>query len=136
MFELQKKEGEGEYQAIMSIQDEGKAKYTGVAGVGADSRFTSDSAANVLSNLPDGSYRLEEISAPSGYVITNKYTEFVIEEGKIKGAGDSLVITIPNTPGVSLPNTGSTGTAPCLRGGLALLLFAALGLAEKARRRA
>ena len=78
-----------------------------------------------LTGLSAGRYRLEEINSPDGYVTMEKFIYFnIAQDGTAyltdeSGTGDntnenasidSNVITIKNTPGQELPDSGGLGT--------------------------
>ena len=88
------------------------------------SGFTFD-----FSGLPAGLYKLEETLAPAGYIILEKDVYFRINQDRtvtlteadgtdgndnsqasISVKGNVYTITVKNTPGVALPNTGGPGT--------------------------
>lgn len=112
-----------------------------------------------LGNLKIGRYKLQETSAPDGYIVLNSDVYFKIcnntdgnlivqltdEEGNAMNTSDvssvvtaedgSYTITIKNTPGQALPNTGGSGTLPYTLGGIALLMASALMYGFRMRRR-
>jgi LPXTG-motif cell wall-anchored protein len=78
-----------------------------------------------LTGLIDGQYQLQEITPPTGYVITETApVTFTVSDGAITstdGTVESVRYTaaaetkdaefiIPNTPGAELPHTGGNGT--------------------------
>ena len=78
-----------------------------------------------LTGLVDGQYQLQEISPPSGYVITNSTpVTFTVAGGAITSTEGTITgvrytaasetsdaeFIIPNEPGAALPNTGGPGT--------------------------
>ena len=89
--------------------------------------------------LAAGDYELEETDAPSGYNMLTEAVAFSIGESGVTCEGKTVSydedtgvfsITIPNIPGVVLPNTGGTGTVPftalgglLIAGACALLLL-------------
>ncbi|MBR2512255.1 MAG: hypothetical protein IKE49_04215, partial [Firmicutes bacterium] len=102
-----------------------------------------------LTGLSAGRYRLEEMQAPDGYVVMTKYIYFNIDQGghatltDEAGTGNNSNenasinnangITVQNTPGVELPDSGGPGTTWIyMIGGF---LTAACGVAIGARRR-
>lgn len=64
-------------------------------------RFTSTTDPYVLTGLEDGTYTVEEISAPSGYQKSNEIYSFTLDAEHV-----SHQITIENAPVVDVPNTG------------------------------
>ncbi|MDD6757240.1 MAG: SpaA isopeptide-forming pilin-related protein [bacterium] len=64
-------------------------------------RFTSTTDPYVLTGLEDGTYTVEEISAPSGYQKSNEKYSFTLDAEHV-----SHQITIENAPVVDVPNTG------------------------------
>ena len=112
-----------------------------------------------LGNLKIGRYKLQETSAPDGYIILNSDVYFEIcnntdgnlivqltdGEGKVLNTSDvssvaisedgSYTITVKNTPGQALPHTGGSGTLPYTLGGLMLMSAAALMYGFIMRRR-
>lgn len=103
-------------------------------------------AEGITKKLTVGEYCLEEILAPSGYIIENAYTYFSIttdakgqliitlhndtddqrknEYASVNENKNKNTITIQNTAGVALPNTGGSGTLPYTLSGLLLMTIA------------
>ena len=73
--------------------------------------FTVNSTTGITLKLEPGEYQLEEVKAPEGYVISQKYWTFKIgEDGKLTGNhANGLTISIPNEPGAELPAAGGPG---------------------------
>ncbi len=68
-------------------------------------RFTTNGNAYVLTDIANGTYTLEEVSAPSGYVLnTNKIT-FVVDDNHL-----SQQITFVNVKQVKVPDTASSSS--------------------------
>lgn len=96
--------------------------------------------------LENGTYWLEEIAAPAGYHPLAEKIEIVVAEGKLTtptgGYGttgitigaDGLTLTVPNSTGKKLPETGGSGTNGYQYGGLLFLAAAACGYMLKRRR--
>ena len=116
--------------------------------------FTSSTEDDVLGEvfrLGYGIYRLTETKAPDGYIIlTNKIyfnlttdgitlcdengSALTYDNAEVSG-DDLLTVTVKNTPGESLPNTGGSGTLPYTLGGIALIMASALMYGFRMRRR-
>lgn len=95
---------------------------------------------NVALKLPAGTYRLKEVSAPSGYIIASNELQFVLNTSGVTAEGTYIkagtkdgkpLITVYNEPGAELPHTGDIGTGAYRITGLALMLGAALILKRK-----
>ena len=105
-----------------------------------------------LSDLPAGRYRLEETLPPAGYLIQTKFVYFRIKpdrtvvltkEDDTEGNDNSqaslslnegvYTITVKNTPGAALPNTGGPGTRLFTILGSILILGAGLLLWRRRR---
>ncbi len=110
-----------------------------VTELDSDSQFTVPTAGITLTGLVDGQYQLQEISPPSGYVITNSTpVTFTVAGGAITSTEGTITgvrytaasetsdaeFIIPNEPGAALPNTGGPGTRGFLYTGLTLILLA------------
>ena len=146
-FQLLKKNGESSYVA-----------YTQSAFT--DSPYSNESEAKLVIEdrdegiafqmLSDGDYMLEETKTPDGYVkLVPVEIEFNVVDGAITPAiteggdivvdyapateDDGPVVTIANTPGVSLPSTGGPGTTIFYVLGSVLTLLAAVLLVTKRR---
>ena len=96
-----------------------------VPELNSESKFTVPTAGITLTGLVDGQYQLQEISPPSGYVITNSTpVTFTVSGGAITSTEGTITgvrytaasetsdaeFIIPNEPGAALPNTGGPGT--------------------------
>ncbi len=68
-------------------------------------RFTTTKDPYVLTGLKDGTYTVEEVSAPSGYQKSNEVYSFTLDAEHV-----SHQITIENAPIVEVPNTGATSS--------------------------
>ena len=61
--------------------------------------WTSTTNSHILHNLPNGNYTIEEIEAPSGYLVNKNITRFTISEQE-----KDIVISIENTPRKAIVN--------------------------------
>ena len=98
--------------------------------------FTINSDGKTLTHLPNGSYELTEIIAPGGYNLLTKTISFTITDGKLQETNknnidgvvafgeDGKTVTIFNTAGIQLPETGGMGTLMTTMSGMALMLIA------------
>lgn len=68
-------------------------------------RFTTTENPYVLTNLDNGTYTVEEVSAPSGYIKSNERISFTVDDNHL-----SHQITIANTKETPVPNTASTSS--------------------------
>ena len=66
-------------------------------------RFTSTTEPYVLTNLEDGTYTVEEIAAPAGYILSSEKKTFTIDDNHL-----SHQITFGNHPEVKVPDTASS----------------------------
>ena len=66
-------------------------------------RFTSTTEPYVLTNLEDGTYTVEEIAAPAGYILSSEKKTFTIDDNHL-----SHQITFGNNPEVKVPDTASS----------------------------
>lgn len=105
----------------------------------------------ILGGLLPGEYRIEEKTAPEGYVITLEPFTFTLgEDGTVTlpSGTDSLVVQlqasgadpagleIGNTPGATLPNTGGPGTGLIYLFGVLLIGIAGAGLVMRRKKKA
>lgn len=113
-----------------------------------DETFTVDSTDGFrISGLIPGRYQLQEKNAPDGYIINTSNTCFKVTGGTTatikleEGTNNAIVddsskdvISIKNTAGQALPNTGGHGTMPFVLGGMFLISAAgALYIISKKR---
>ena len=98
--------------------------------------FTINSDGKTLTHLPNGVYELTEITAPGGYNLLTQKIGFTITDGKLQETTqdnidgvvafgeDGKTVTIFNTAGIQLPETGGMGTLMTTMSGMALMLIA------------
>ena len=65
-------------------------------------RFVSNDTAHVITDIPYGTYTVEEESAPSGYIKSNEKITFTVDDNH-----QSHQITIKNTKETPVPDTGT-----------------------------
>ena len=124
VFELSKKAADDTYQLFTD----------GTTGVESNGQFTIPQAGKTLTHLPDGTYQIREITAPAGYNLLTDPITFVIENGLLKQSATASevvtldpankTVTIYNTAGIELPETGGMGTLMTTMSGMALMLIA------------
>lgn len=122
VFEIKRLEG-SKYKSVSDI-----------TGVGSDGQFKIPAEGIKLTHLPDGTYQLTEITAPAGYNLLTDPISFVIENGLLKQSETASevvtldpankTVTIYNTAGIELPETGGMGTLMTTMSGMALMLIA------------
>lgn len=124
-FRLTKKGENNSYQAVT---------VDGVTDENGD--FTISERGARLTGLDDGDYLLTELSAPAGYVVTDSSVKFTVSDGVAQNFGsiadnawlvNNNRLTIKNTPGSPLPNTGGGGAWTYSAAGAALVLLAVIG---------
>lgn len=85
-----------------------------------------------VDGLTDGSYTLEEIKAPAGYIALGMPAGFRVRNGEVIFSdtghvtydADTATFTVRNRPGLALPSTGGEGTTLYTAGGLGMILLA------------
>lgn len=123
---------ENEYAPTVTTKVETNATTTNIkAEVGADGKVT-------FTGLGEGEYTLEETKVPTGYNKMENKTfkiKFDTTEKKfnVTGGLDSLVATIKNFSGSTLPSTGGIGTTIFYIVGAVLVIGAAILLVTKKR---
>ena len=78
-------------------------------------RFTTTEEAKVLTDLKDGTYTIEEITAPQGYIRSSEVVSFTIDDNHI-----SHQITFVNAKEVYVPDTASNSSAAMIILGIAI----------------
>lgn len=80
---------------------------------------TDDDGLINIYNIEDGTYYLEEVTAPSGYYRLESEITFTVKDGKLQGnfgstgitiSENGFMLTVPNRTGYELPATGGRGT--------------------------
>lgn len=93
---------------------------TWTATKGDADEFTSENGGEItVAGLEYGSYFLDEISAPAGYVLPDGTVNFIISEGTF--TDDELVLDITNVHKGRLPSTGGSGILGIVGIGAALV---------------
>lgn len=135
-------EGETEYYAY----DDTTKLVTWVGDQAKATKLTSDPKQGEtygtfkVYGLPDGQYSLVEVKAPDGYQLPSENFTFTVTGGVVNHVSDNepatkdTNITVTNTTGTELPETGGAGTNFLTIGGL-LLMAAAVGGGCVLRRR-
>ena len=120
-------------RAVFEIKRLEGSEYKPVTGVGSDGQFMIPEKGIKLTHLLDGTYQLTEITAPGGYNLLTKKISFTITNGQLSGTSengvvefdnDGKTVTIYNTAGIQLPETGGMGTLMTTMSGMALMLIA------------
>ena len=78
-------------------------------------RFTTTEQSYILTGLENGTYTVEEISAPAGYIKSNEKISFTIDDEHL-----SHQITFVNTKEVWVPDTGSVSSVIMIILGIAI----------------
>lgn len=100
-----------------------------------------DSGEVEVPDLPVGSYYLIETVPPVGHNILKTVISFELNSESINlrsqdhVSANELELTVYNDSGVTLPNTGGSGTLPYTLGGIALIAFAVSMYGFRMRRR-
>ena len=138
----EKEEGKTEYYAC----DDTTKLVTWVGGQAEATKLTSDPKQGEtygtfkVYGLPDGQYSLVEVKAPDGYQLPSENFTFTVTDGVVNHVSDNgqatkdTNITVTNTTGTELPETGGMGTTFLTIGGL-LMMAAAVGGGCVLRRR-
>ncbi len=135
-------EGETEYYAY----DDTTKLVTWVGEQAEATKLTSDPTQGEtygtfkVYGLPGGQYSLVEVKAPDGYQLPSENFTFTVTDGVVNYVSDNepatkgTNITVTNTTGTELPETGGMGTTFLTIGGL-LMMAAAVGGGCVLRRR-
>lgn len=138
----EKEEGKTEYYAYDDITK----LVTWVGDQAKATKLTSDPTQGdtygtfKVYGLPDGQYSLVEVKAPDGYQLPSENFTFTVTDGMVNYVSDNepatkdTNITVTNTTGTELPETGGMGTTFLTIGGL-LMMAAAVGGGCVLRRR-
>ena len=137
----------------LMYRSDSSGTYTNVSSesvpqLNSESKFTVPTDGITLTGLVDGQYQLQEISPPSGYVITNSTpVTFTVSGGAITSMAGTITgvrytaasetsdaeFIIPNEPGAALPSTGGPGTRLFTLLGSILILGAGALLCRRRR---
>ncbi len=130
VFQLKVENGAGADQPVTAVTGYNVIKIDGqslntatIGGIERESVFMTTGGVQTIQNLPPGRYKLVELQAPDGYIITLNEVEFTVtREGVSKWTESNSItytatpaegnaqLTISNTPGAVLPHTGGPGT--------------------------
>ena len=113
----------------------------------SDSIFTVPAGGISINGLDDGTYMLEEVEAPDGYIFTERYpVTFVVENGIVKqctsgqlksnasqDTADNSKFYVRNSAGAELPSAGGIGTTLFYIFGSVLLIGGGVLLVAKRR---
>ena len=135
------------------LQADGKTPVTG-SGYEAIT-FTADEEGSLLKDFPlrGGTWYLKETQAPEGYTLLDRMVRITVDEKGItaswdddkntpienetKGEAATLTISIPNTPGIEMPETGGPGTSRlAMIGGIMTALAGAVLTLKKRKEQA
>lgn len=92
-------------------------------------RFTTTTNPYVLTDLPNGTYTVEEVSAPAGYVLNTEKISFTIDDNHL-----SHQISFVNAKETPVPNTASTASIIMIMLGLGILGFGIKYITKNAKR--
>lgn len=118
---------------INKIDDATKKQLAGAVLLVKDStgkeiaRFTTTENAYVLTDLANGTYTVQEVSAPSGYNQSNEIVSFTIDDNHL-----SHQITITNTKSTPVPNTASNTSLLVILVGIIMTGFGILYIKKNA----
>lgn len=106
---------------------------------GATKLTSGEDGTFIIHGLEDGQYELVEVKAPDGYQLPTSNFTFSVNNGVVNyvssgTASGNTNVTVTNTTGTELPETGGAGTNFLTIGGL-LLMAAAVGGGCVLRRR-
>lgn len=119
-----------------------------VAVTTRDSTNSTERGTFTFRGIVDGTYYLKEIKAPDGYNMLTAEIVITVDGGAVKSAlagttsyivkksesENTVTITVPNSSGYMLPNTGGNGTYLYIISGL-LIMACAVGYGYRLRRR-
>lgn len=109
---------------------------SGPEGFTEQKQTTDASGLANFTNLPAGTYTLTETKAPDGYNILTETIIITVNNGTLTASnGDTVTgnattgytVTVKNSAGEKLPNTGGPGTTMYTLSGLMLMAIAAAG---------
>lgn len=128
VFKLQNESGEDLY----FVQDSDGTYILSSQGVeGAKSEIEVNTRGQItFKGLDDGTYKIVEVKAPSGYSVNNNILPVTVSEG----TNISVSVDVPDTKLAELPGTGGIGTTIFTIGGC-VIMIAAAGLYFASRRK-
>ena len=143
VFQLYVKNSGGVYELADTTKISGIEPVT-VGDTTYQSAIQSTGLAQTISGLADGDYQFKEAHVPAGYINTLSSIDFTISSGTVSltttdssvsldNTGTISLITVKNTPGAALPNTGGPGTNPIYILGSILILGAGVLLWRRRR---
>lgn len=129
--------------AEVSTPDSGNVYRVAAANATNAKIVTPANGKFTIKGLDNGTYYLKETKAPNGYNLPADPFEFTVTathtvtEGvpSVTLTGGKVELTIPNSKGSELPETGGMGTTVLYVAGAAIVLIAGIGLAVTLRRR-
>ena len=144
VFQLYVKNSGGVYELADTTKISGIEPVT-VGDTTYQSAIQSTGLAQTISGLADGDYQFKEAHVPAGYINTLSSIDFTISSGTVSltttdssvsldNTGTISLITVKNTPGAALPNTGGSGAIPYTVGGAMLMAFSTMMFLFKRRR--
>ena len=77
-------------------------------------RFTSTNSSYILKDLAYGTYHVEEVNPPEGYLLNEEVQSFTIDENNT--SAQITIKNVPKTNDVEVPDTGSSQTLFLLLG--------------------
>ena len=92
-------------------------------------RFTTTNEPYVLTDLANGTYTVEEVSAPAGYILNTEKISFTVDENHM-----THQITFINAKETTVPNTASAAPIAMILLGLGIIGFGIKYITKNAKR--